>query len=1495
LRLAVTHGTVDSIYVFGGLSTQGKITSLSEVFETSSQEWNFTTDMITPRAFGMTVDKDGIIYVIGGIEKNEIGNLVVSSRIETFSTSSNAWNHTLTPMRDPENNNKLHPIAYGDAQIIGDHIYVTCGVTSIINNSQPGDLNEKILRYSILEDEWKVLVPSNLDLYKRLAPFGFYRDNPIILGDKKSEKQYYIYGGSVPKSPDELQNEREEKIQFLLNEFRASILGSSFYLNLTETEQQSFINIKEQEISDGVVIPAFVYPATGFRFVPGSEGIEYDGSSMDISDSVDRYWRILPMPRDHGRCVYISHQDTAYFLGGSNQNQSTTLNRVESINLANNHEYTRLTPFNRGRAMFGAVFSADDIFLSGGLTSGHREGYVQIEIEQFPDRVEARGTQSAGMIITLTNDSGEIIDADIHVDIRGILRVDELDKATKKFLADRGADRALGGDGSGNAADLPGFEDIGEEIDVEKLIRAQSKLIDPNSDEFQFSSARKLGEKIFLFPILYSQNDFIVNNGIGGVTLEPRSEDPLSELQKLAEFINSSVSNTPDSDETFEGDLTREELSALGDALSVVKLPPTIIDSGALRELYKVETLVTILDTFYFGQTVSDFDLDVQELIKSRITELLTPPEEDPANAGTGGASTGGSGSTTSGGASGGVSGGAAPLDTNPAAIGDFSQSGQCEWCLTVLPRNASERPQKPTVETLFYNIIDWMPQIKKRIITNTTSLTSVIEELDIIDHEVPFGGSQLYNALIEASRITSGEEIELVKKAIYVASDNSQNLSLITRNESITAVNSIDGDRNVPVVYNLFSTSFPQSIAAELQRSDEGDVEKISQETGGQSITLVSSGFLDQILNLALGSATGGLGYGIHTQVVEFSELSAITSMLLDFELPSNTQGIMRFRYSQDGFNFTDFSQKYKGSQLIDFAGFFAKTIEMEITLSTGFTADITEEYDTISTGIPKLNEITWNTSGDRLDYMFVDTEDVLTNAQQVAASFEGTLPANATVNIGIASSVSHDWRDFQSLARPSIKEYGKTFLLDRAEDSFSLVPREPLVSIDGLRYISNYGSWDPDSQVQIFEVQTSTTTSSLDNGVLSGPGIITNEVPVLTGFVLYPREGEVYFETKQSPDKIFSMTITNQNKMRVGLQLSNRLHSNSISIQGVGFIYSTNDEKPIELSQVAPKALNAKISPVSPNARDTFFALYDYLDLNQDKESGTIISWFRNGSQLLEIQNKTSWSKSDLLLENQLETGDKIMFSVAPSDGKDFGTTVFASAVTIMPTEPGVEGLRIVPSINGATSARFDTSSTLTAVYTFVTEDEGIGSVEDGTTVKWFVNGSLFKEGTFSDLNPDPYNDAKIIIPGEVGEGIAAHEINNEISVEVTPKTQTITGATLSSSTIIIENTIPTVTTILLTPELPSAQSTLSLSYTLSDADIDNDTLGQSDQSEIKWFNSPNGVDFAEVTQLAGLLLVERTFLKLGEHWYATVTPFDGLEVGPAKQSPTRIISGV
>ncbi len=1479
---SVLFGTADYIYLFGGYtgsadSTTSNITPLSEFFDTNTQQWSFTTDMPTARAFGMTVVKSTKAYCIGGVELDPLlSQYVVSRKVEVFDAITELWT-TLASM--PED----YGVAYGDAQIIGDYIYIVCGITELSDSSKPQTLNDKVLRYSITDDSWEKITPSSQTLYGRITPFAFYRSTPRT--GSEADKKYYIYGGSIPKPLDVIEAERAAKINELLEELYSFVRESAYFHNLSLEEQESYLLEKKQEINDGVIIPAYIYPSTGFRFTPGDEVGETGQMTLDISDTLDSVWPVLPKQRNHGQTIYIPHQDIAYFMGGANQNQSTTINRVESIDLFNNHQYAKLTSFNRGRAMFAAVAVADDIYFSGGLTSGHRAGYISINIEQNPELVKATGTQSCGFLITLKNDSGEIVDEDIRVDIRGRLRMPAIDNVLADFIAHRGADRALGGDGSGNAADLP---ESGDQFDVGKFIKAQNKIIDPNSDEFQFNAARKLNEQVFLFPILYSRNKFIILSGMGGVTLLPRSEDPLADFQKLSEFIQTVMDETPtDPNERFQGDLTREELAALGDVLNTVQLPPTIIDAGALRDLYEVETIATILDDYYYGQTVSDFDLNIQERIESRIIELLTPPDDnggDEGLGGPGGVGLGGSPVEDSECfviqhiAQPDVPGPSTPPSTptpgNPAGTGGYSQSGQCLFCQTLLPLNVKTREQLPTMLTKFYNNIDWMPQIKKRLVSGTSTVSEVLAELEIIDHEVPFGGSQLYNAIFEAARVTAGEHLNDLKKVIYIASDNSQNLSLVTRDNAIEEVNAIDGDAKVPVIYPVFSTSFPLSLAAQLQRTEIGDIEKITKATGGQSTTLIASGFLDQILNLTLGAATGGLGYGIYTRKLELDELSALTSMVLNFSLPSNTQGFVRFRYSQDGFNFSDFSERFEGSQTADFSDFFANVIEVEVVLTTGFTTDIEEEYDTTATDMPKLVSIVWYISGEREDFLFLNKEDVLTNVQQAALTFEGTVPTNAIIDIGLATSNSHDWRDFQTAARPAIREFGKTFLLERTDDPFSLVPIEPMVSINGLQYSSVYGPWDPEAVVDVYEV--------------SSDG---DDIPVLTGYVLYPREGEIYFDTKNSPSKTFKLSITNNNVARVGLRLENRLHEDAISIQGVGYIYSTNDDKPLELSQVAPRVINVHISPQSPNAGDTFFALYDYIDLNNDPETGSILSWYKNGKQLLEIQNKTSWSNSDLLSSNKLEPDDKIFFSIMPSDGRDYGSTVFSPAVSVVPQKPGATDLRVIPFRNGIVNDRYDTSSTLTIEYEFSTEDTGEGSLENGTIIKWYVDGQLFKEGTFSAIGQDPYTDPKSLVAGESSDGVLAHTIGNQIQVEVTPKTSTITGETITSSIITIVNSVPIANTVQITPVEPTVGSTLVLSYTIDDLDIDGGI--QTDQSEIKWYSSSDGVVFSEITALGGQLSATPFYIRIGEQWYAQVTAYDGLDLGITVSSNTVTIA--
>jgi hypothetical protein len=1469
-------GTADLIYVMGGWSVKGDnatttITPTCEVYNANSMEWEFTTDMPAPRCYGMTVSSGDYIYCIGGVEVTVNSQLEVSRKTEAFDIVTETWNPTLAPM--PEG----YGVAFGDAQVKNGYIYVTCGILDLVNDSKAGELNDKILRYSIADDEWIEIEPSNSDMYKRITPFAFLRDKT---------SSYYVYGGSIPKPAEVIEAERLAKINELLNEFRSFILTSAYYQNLSIDEQMAFVAEKETEIRDGVIIPAFYYPLTGFKFILETEYLDGSTWRMDISDTLDDEWAVLPLGRDHGQCVYIPHQDIAYFMGGSNQNQSTTLNRNESIDLSSNNFYERRTPFNSGRSHFRAIALGDDIYLSGGLKSGHASGWVQINVLQMPEQVETLGVQSGGLLLTLTNDAGEIIEDPVRVDVRGRVRVPEVDDALIGFLAERAAIRALGGEFGEGVPDLPDAED---ELDIARLIEAQNQIIDPNSDTFQRNAASKLNERIFLFPVLYSTNETVVENGVGGVTLLPRSEDPLADLQRLAEFIQQILQNTPDdTDERFAGDLTREELAALGDVLETVEIPPTVVNSGVLRPLYDIETFLTVLDDIYFGQTVSEFDLAVQDEINSRIRGYLTPPPEEPDEGDGEDEPGGGVDPGGLGGSSGGASAScfvlehaAAPVlppdppppdddddgGNPPTGGGDYRGSGQCLFCDTLLPTQPDIRDQLPTVATNYYNIEAWVPQIKRHLTGSTNTISNALTLLDTIDYEIPFGSSQLYDALTEGAQTMAGDTFADKKKVIYICSDNSENLSLTSRFTATEEVNSIDGDRNTPIVYTVFSTSYPVSVAAMLERTESSDVDALTKDTGGQSSTLVSTSFLDWILNLTLGGATGGLGYGIYTNILDLSELSSITAMSLDFFLPDNTQGRVRLRSSDDGFNYTDWTERFTGSGNHDFVDFFAQYIEFEVVLSTGFTTGITEEYDATATGIPKLRSITWETSQERQDLLFVDTEDVLTNAQQVAMAFEGDIPTASVVELGVATSDSHQWADFYSSARPIVEEFGKTFLLERDEDADSAVPTEPLTTDDNIRYQTTYGSWDPEARVDIVQVDPSGAHANV-------------EIPVFTGFRLYPREGEIYFDTRQPPDRVFKITVTNEDKMRVGLRLRNRRHSDSITMEGVGFIYSTNDEKPALISQVAPSVLNVTISPQNPNSSDTIFALYDFIDLNNDDESGSLISWYKNGQQLFEIQNNLSWSDSDLLSGNKLVPNDKIHYIVIPSDGRSFGSPVYSPAVIVVARPPGADDVRIVPFRNGVINNRYDTSSSFVVQYDFEVEDTGPSALEVGTVIKWYVNGRLFKEGVFSELESDPYFDPKSIAPGEQIAGVSAHTIGNQIQVEVTPKTVLITGATVTSSTITVVNSIPIANNVQIEPLIPNAQSTLTLSYTLDDLDVDNGI--QIDQSEIKWFNSPNGQDFAEVQDLRGEMVTPPFYTRAGEYWYVQVTPYDGLDLG-------------
>lgn len=1407
---------VPKMYLIGGFNGN-KILSSVEVYELGPQLSYFSSPMPTPRSFGQTAVIGEKIYCIGGIEYDSIlKQFSVSRKIEVFDSITNSWNPALSSM--PEG----YGVAFGQAIVKQNDIYILCGCNTLSGDSEAGKLNDKILKYNSLLDEWTIINVLDLQQYSRIAPFCFiYNDN------------IYVDGGCIPKDTSYLRTELKTYIDFKISEFTSSIYSSSYYL-----KQKNFdINVliaaeKERLLKEELSLSPFHYPETGFIF---------DITTETITE-LDEQWIHHPKARSRGACVFDDFTSSAFFIGGSNDSSVTTRDN-ESISLING-SYSQKESLLRGRTLLGANIFNRQIYISGGFTSGHSEKWVSIDASVFPNTVEARGLQTSNLLITLRNDAGELLDQDIRVLIRGTLKIPGVSERIAASTVENATARIV----------------AQAKNDPVKLKQYLQNLLNPNSDEFQFGTSRKLGEDIVLFPVLFTKNDFIIH-GTGTTTLLPRSEDPLNDIETLAKNVSDSRQSIRDSIKTdATGTTSLDQINALEDVLS--SYSDTIkITSDETRDLYSIELQITILDKDYFGQTICSFDLDTLNQLYSRINSEIQVAEQNnsvsSANIGV-----------------------SDELINNSLSSTDSSGSGQSTSSKSLFGIVPVVRKQATCPIVKYFNNTDWIPQIFEYLNNNSGTIEDGLEQLDLISDSIPFGSSQLYDAIIRISDIMTDENFVGIDKNIYVNSDSEENLSSYILSDTIDQVNSIDGSKKVPIIYTVFSTSFPPTISSQLAQGQSSTVELLANGTGGHSSVLTASRFLPSVLNFVL-SVSGGLGYGLYRKVVDFGNICSITKLTTVFDIFSNTKGYIRYRYSDDRRTWFGWTDNYEANNDIIIDNLKTRYIEFEITLESGFVSDPEDPY--MATGIPCAIEILWEYSAAREDFIFLNTENTVGNVQQVETAVTGNVPYASSVKFGAASADSSNWLEFETDQRPALEESRKTILLDRQDSTLaenSIISRETLTTKDGIIFTSIYGPWSDTSDISIYEKDS------------DGNDVLIND----TNYRYNANEGVVIMNTKHDISKKFYMSVVNENKLRVGLKLSNSNHEETISIEGVGYIYSTNNIREPALSQVPPTANMVVISPQTPMVSSEISVTYKYIDLNRNEEIGTLIKWFRNGAPLLEINNKLSWTNEDLLLSNRLKPDDIITVSVTPSDNYDYGSTVFSSPVKIINSPPVATNATIVPTRNGLINSRTDTGSILTVKYDFVSPDTGVTAIEEGTKISFFVNGNLFKTNTYS-LGDDqlikkslfPFD--KVLATDNDGNqtsivnDVLAYDIGNNVYVEVIPKTKTITGGLIRTPTITIQNSLVVVKTLRIEPVNPSVTSTLNLVLELEDPDFL--ISGQTNQTEIQWYKSTDSTNFVEITSLKNQLYMPPSMLVAGDLIRVRVLPSDGIEFSAAVTS--------
>jgi len=137
-RMVSASAVVDGkIYIFGGLSKQGTISSVGEEYNPAMDKWSEKTSMPTPRAMTSAVAVGKTIYVIGGRNESGITNIV-----EAYDTEQNSWKK-VKPMATARWN---HMVA-----TVGGKIYVFGGITGVGNRREAIG---KVEIYDPAKDSW---------------------------------------------------------------------------------------------------------------------------------------------------------------------------------------------------------------------------------------------------------------------------------------------------------------------------------------------------------------------------------------------------------------------------------------------------------------------------------------------------------------------------------------------------------------------------------------------------------------------------------------------------------------------------------------------------------------------------------------------------------------------------------------------------------------------------------------------------------------------------------------------------------------------------------------------------------------------------------------------------------------------------------------------------------------------------------------------------------------------------------------------------------------------------------------------------------------------------------------------------------------------------------------------------------------------------------------------------------------------------------------------
>jgi len=815
-----------------------------------------------------------------------------------------------------------------------------------------------------------------------------------------------------------------------------------------------------------------------------------------------------------------------------------------------------------------------------------------------------------------------------------------------------------------------------------------------------------------------------------------------------------------------------------------------------------------------------------------------------------------------------------------------------------------------------YFSDINWIPSIDRILSSNDSTTEDALRVIRNLSNSIPFGSSAIFDAVVAASNILSDTDFNNVRKLMYLFTDNESNLSISSLDYAIEEVNSIDGDREVPVLIGNMSVISPITLSAKANTTDVRDLIELSALTGGQSVTILSEEFVEEITTLFSGEAVGSLGYGTFEFTADLEEVVDVNNITSFFDIPEDASASWSISVSEDGFVFTDIKDSYNPDTEIVFNNLNVRFIRFKIILITGFVA--TEDPYQPKASSPSLTEIKIRFNRAKVSYLYLNLETTPSSPQNVALSVNsnnGDGIKYDQIKVGVATSDSNNFIDYNTPSHPSVDQNGKTIIPIRFSENVEDFPQEELVKIDNFTYETTYGRWDPQATVIIFDQDGSVISSST--------------------YKIFPRKGLIVFNSSQEESKL-TIGVLNQNILKVGMELTSKSEINNLELLGLGYMYNTNVDLLPPIEKIPPEASNLEVLPLSLTIYDTITADYTYFDINFDEEDldKTVLKWYINDINIPYLDGLRKWNDlSDLTdpiysnvftfdpndvddvetearkrEESILKVNDRVYFTVKVSDGELFGDTKTSETIVVIEGAPSISDLKIWAQTNDGVQTdplsdfsddRLSSDKNAIVKYNIVSDSD-----KDISEIIWYVvdanaNTIEFKRGFIGDIDPETKVPSEIIIPGEVnGDNVLALTIGREIFAQIKPRTDSKEGDIVTSESVIVKNALPEASNVEIGNINPVANEDLIVTWQFFDFEITAlGDLTQSDQTGVEWFKFDTSANqFIKLEDISKIdttiatsssILRANNLTKQGDKWKAVVTPSDGLDNGISVES--------